>query len=76
MFCNAVELGQASLGVAPEALDAVDVRSIVGEFILPVLDAQMLLVTHIDQAIVATPSVGVHHRVQADAAQAVCMSRR
>ena len=68
MFCNAIELGQPPLGVAPEALDAVDMRSVVGEFIFPMLDAQMLFVTDIDQAIVASPSVGVHHRVLADAA--------
>ena len=68
MFCNAIELGQPPLGVAPEALDAVDVRSIVGKFIPSVLDAQVLFVTHIDQAVVPSPAVGVHHRIQADAA--------
>ena len=67
MFCNAVELGQASLGVAPEALDAVDVRSIVGEFIPSVLDAQVFFVTDIDQAVIPSPAIGVNHRVQADA---------
>lgn len=68
MFCNAIELGQASFGIAPEALDAVDVRVSVGEFILCVLDSQVFFVTDIDQAVVASPSVRVHHGVEADAA--------
>ena len=68
MFGNAIELGQPSLGVTPEALDAVNVRSIVGEFIPSVLDSQVLFVTDIDQAVVPSPAVGMHHRVEADAA--------
>ena len=66
VFWQAVELSQAVLGIAPEGFDAVDVRSSVGEFIAAVVDAQVLGVAHVDQAIVARPTVGMDDAVQVD----------
>ena len=43
MTRHAVELDQPTLGVAPEALDAVDVALAPDELVTPVLDAQVLL---------------------------------
>ena len=68
MFCNAIELTQASLGVAPERFDAVDVRPLIGEFISPVLDAQVLGVADIHEPIVAGPAIGMDDTVEVDTA--------
>ena len=68
MFCNAVELAQASFRVAPERFDPVDVRLIVSEFILPVLDAQVLGVADVHEPIVAGPAIGMDDAVEVDAA--------
>ena len=48
---DSVELGQAALGEAPEGFDAVDVSAAVGERLL-LVDAHVLVVADIDQAIV------------------------
>src|SRR5690606_18693727 len=65
---HAVELGQAVLGVAPEALDAVDVAASAGELVLAVVDAEVFGVADVDQAVVAGPAVGVDDALEADAA--------
>ena len=67
MFRNAVELAQSSFGVAPERLDPVDVRPVVGEFVVAVLDAQVLGVAHVHEPIVAGPAIGMDDAVEADA---------
>jgi type IV secretion system protein VirB4 len=58
-----VELDEPTLGVRPEALDAVDVALAAGEVVLLVVDPQVLLVADVDQAVVATPAVGVDDAV-------------
>ena len=57
----AVELHQPALGVAPKALNAVDMNAAPGEFVVAVVDPQVLVKPHIDQAVVAAPAVGVNH---------------
>ena len=59
MFCNPVELSQASFGIAPEAFNAVDVRAAVGEFVVAMVDTKVLGIAHIDEPIVAGPAVGM-----------------
>ena len=57
---------QPVLGVAPEALDAVDVVARVApldELVLPVAHPVMVLVAPVDQAVVGGEAVGVHGRV-------------
>src|SRR5271169_3233036 len=58
MFGHAFELGEADLGEAPEAFDAVDVYGAVGELVVSVVDAQVAI-AEINQAVVATPAIGV-----------------
>ena len=65
---HAVKVGQAVRGVAPEALDAVDVRPAGGELVIAMMDPQVLGVAHVDQAVVAGPAVAVDDRVQANPA--------
>jgi len=64
---DAVEAGQAGLGVGPEALDAVDVAAVGGELVLAVVDPQVFGVAQIDQAVVAPPVVGVDDTIETHA---------
>lgn len=61
---DAVELDDAPLGEAPEGLDAIDVRFSVGEFVLTMIDSQVLGIADIDESMVATPAVRVNHTLQ------------
>ena len=65
----AVELGQASFGETPKALDAIDVVLAHGKLMRLVVHPKMFLISHIDQAVVATPTVGVDDRLEADTPQ-------
>ena len=58
-FSHAAKLHQANFGVAPEALDAVDMVAADGEFVLAMLDSIVLLLTQIDDAIVGPKAVGM-----------------
>ena len=53
---HAIELGQPTLGKAPERLDAVDVGTALGKGFLFV-DADVLVVAHVHQTIVAGPAI-------------------
>jgi len=68
---DAAEACQAGLGVAPEALDAVDViaaREPAAELAAGVVEAQVLLAPHVHQPVVAREAVGVDDRRQVDLA--------
>ena len=54
---DTVELGQATLGEAPAGFDAVDVGAAVGKRLL-LVDAHVLVVADIDQAIESGPAIG------------------
>ena len=54
---DAVESSKAALCEAPERLDAVDVSATLGEGFL-FIDADMLVETDIDQAVIAGPTIG------------------
>ena len=56
------------LGIAPKGLDAVDMVVALGKFVLTVLNTKMLGITDINQAVVASPAIGVNNTVNADAA--------
>lgn len=62
---DAIELGQATLGKAPEALDAVDVIVAEREAVFAVSDAKVLGVTDGNQAIVGAQAVGMDDAAQA-----------
>jgi hypothetical protein len=57
-----VELLEPTLGIAPEALNAVDVMLAPDKLVLPVIDSEVLRVSDIDKAIIASPAVRVDDR--------------
>src|SRR2546428_201402 len=59
---NATQLDETKLGVAPKALDPVDVILAAGELVFVVVNAPMF-VTAQEQAIVAEPAVGIDGRL-------------
>ncbi len=63
---EAAKLGQTHLGLAPEVLDAVDVRLAPDKFIAAMIDPVMLLIAQIHQTAVALPAVGIDHAAQGD----------
>ena len=67
-FVDAIELGQATLGKAPEAFDTVDVVVAEREAVFAVSDAKVLGVAHGNQAIVGAQAVGMDDAAQADLA--------
>jgi len=67
-WVHAAEANQPGLGMPPEAFDAVDVSVPFGKFVLAVIDAQMLAVTDIDQAIVTTPAIRIDDAFEFDLA--------
>jgi hypothetical protein len=68
-FVDAIELGQATLGKAPEALDAVDVIVAEREAVFVVSVTKVLGVSDGKQAIVGTQAVGMDDAAQADLAK-------
>ena len=58
-------LDQAGFGISPKSLDPIDVGPVCSELILSIVDPQMLSVTDIHEAIVASPAIGVDDTVQA-----------
>jgi len=56
-FFDAVKFGQTALGKTPKGFDAVDVDA-AGSKSFGLVDADMLVVAHIDEAIVAAPVIG------------------
>ena len=63
-FLHAVELDQAMFCIAPEALNSIDVVRSKREFIVAMIDSQMPIEAQIDQPVIASPTVSVHHRFQ------------
>ncbi len=55
-----------SFGKAPEALDAVDMIRADSKLIIAMIDTKMLCKTDIDQAVAATPFIGMDNYVEAD----------
>ena len=53
-------LGQASLGVTPEGLDAVDMTGAASKFVVTVVDAKVTLVSNVNQPVIPLPSIGVN----------------
>jgi hypothetical protein len=66
VFRHAVELGDPTFGVAPEALDAVEVRAVVGELVGTVVDSQVPGVDDIDLPVVTTLAVGMDDDLKTD----------
>ena len=60
------ELGKASFRVAPKAFYAIDMATLIGKLIVSVVAPEMLLVPDINQAVIATPSIGMDDAFDAD----------
>ena len=58
-----VELLKPALGIAPEALNAVDMVRATRELIRPMLDSEVLGIADIDEAVLAAPPVRVDDRL-------------
>ena len=59
MSCYAVKLYQTVFCITPKRLDTVDMPRSAGKFILPVTPPEMLCKTHINQAVITTPAIGI-----------------
>jgi hypothetical protein len=53
------------LGISPEALDAVDMATFVGELVLSMVNAEMLLIPQVNKTIVASPPIRMDDAFQA-----------
>ena len=62
-FGNTPESGKAGLGIAPEALNAVDMRVTLDTFTFAMVNAEVLFIAHIDQTVITRPFVGVNDRI-------------
>lgn len=65
---DSIELLQATLGRAPEALNAIDVLRALHKLIVAMMDSEVLCVSDINQAVRAAPAVGVDGSINRDAA--------
>ncbi len=59
VFGHSIELHQASFGITPKALNAVDMDRATRKLIVAVIDPQVLVKANINQPIVATPATCV-----------------
>lgn len=66
MFGDTVELEQTAFGEAPEAFDAVDVVWSPSELVVRVADPEVPIEAEIDEAVVASPPVGVKDGFRSD----------
>src|SRR5437764_6636295 len=64
---DAIELLQAPLGIAPEALNAINMMFATRELVFTMIDSEMLCITDINQTVIAAPAVRVDNRSQRDA---------
>ncbi len=62
-----VELLQAPLGVAPEALNAVDMMCASGKLVLCVMDSVMFRVADINESIIAAPTITMNNGFRSNA---------
>jgi len=63
-----MKLHEPPLCIRPKGFDAIDVSSAVGKLVLSMVNTIMLFIAQINQAIVATPGVGMDHAVRINAA--------
>ena len=63
VLVHAFELGQPGFRDTPEAFDAVDVVVALSKLIVAMVDTKMLVITDIDETIVAFEAIGVDHAV-------------
>ena len=57
---HAVELDQSALGIAPKALNAVDMDQPASKLVVAVIDTQVFVKPDVDQAVIAAPAIGMN----------------
>ena len=57
VFIHTSEPGESCFGIAPKALDSINMTFIMNKLILSMVDSKMLLVPEINESIVATPAI-------------------
>ena len=57
LFAHTTEPGQPGFGIAPEALDPVDMTLAMNKFILSMVDAKMLFITKVNEPIISSPAI-------------------
>jgi len=65
---HATKANESCFCVAPKTFDPVDVSSTFVKFVLVVIDAQMLSIGNVDQAVIAAPAVRADDAFQLDSA--------
>ena len=60
MARHPIELDQPALGIAPKALDAVDMHRAASKLVFAMIDTQVFVKAHVDQAVIAAPTVGAN----------------
>ena len=63
-FSHSMKLGQALFGVAPEALDSVDVIRSQRKFVFAMMDSAVSIIAEIDKPVVSSPAIGMDHGFQ------------
>ena len=53
------ETDQTCFGKSPKAFDAVNMRMLISEFVIAMLNTIVFFITQINQAIIAAPAVGM-----------------
>ena len=61
---HATKANQACFGMSPEAFNPVDVVAAFCKFVLAMIDSKVLAVPHVNQAVIATPTVRVDDAFQ------------
>lgn len=61
-----IKLLHAPFGKGPETLDAVDMISAVGKFVIAMTDSKMFCKTDIDEAVITPPAVGMDNHLKGD----------
>ena len=56
--------GQTNFGDIPKSFHLIDVNGALGKFILAMINTKMFLISHINQACVATPTVRANDTLQ------------
>ena len=64
-FAHTLEPEKPGLGKTPEAFNSIDVAFALNEFILPMVDSEVLFVSQIHQSIISSPTIGMDDALKA-----------
>jgi hypothetical protein len=72
-FTHTSELGESSFCITPKAFDSVDMRFTLNELISAMLNPKMFFVSQVNQAVVATPVIGMDNAIRTHTASDNCL---